>query len=75
VPDSKEPWLICVFREDSQALNFWRRAFAHLPFASVREALPSEDPDQHEFIVNDGPAEVDTARATNAGSTAGAGSA
>ncbi len=53
---SDEPWLICVFREDRQALAFWRRAFERLPFSSVREVLPSEDPDLHEFIVNDEPA-------------------
>lgn len=74
VLDSNEPWLICVFREDRQALDFWRRAFERLPFSSVREALPSEDPDLHEFIVNDGPAQVDAAgaAAAKAGSTAGA---
>ena len=53
VLDSDEPWLICVFRTDAQALGFWRRAFERLPFASVREESPSEDPDLHEFIVND----------------------
>lgn len=50
---SGQPWLICVFRNDAQALAFWRRAFERLPFASVREEVPSEDPDLHEFIVND----------------------
>lgn len=50
---SGEPWLICVFRRDRKALAFWRRAFERLPFSSVREALPSEDPEMHEFIVNE----------------------
>ncbi len=48
---SDHPWLICVFRADAQALRFWRRAFERLPFASVHEESPSEDPDLHEFIV------------------------
>lgn len=50
---SQEAWLICVFREDHGALAFWRSAFERLPFASVREILPSEDPELHEFIVNE----------------------
>ncbi len=58
VLDSSGPWLICVFRGDRQALDFWRRAFERLPFSSVREALPSEDPDLHEFIVNDVPVDA-----------------
>lgn len=64
--DSNEPWLICVFREDRQALGCWRRGFERLPFASVREVLPSQDPDRHEFIVNDEPAQVDAPAAAKA---------
>jgi predicted acetyltransferase len=65
VLDSHQPWLICVFREDRQALGFWRRSFERLPFSSVREVLPSEDPDLHEFIVNDvEPDAVETAAAS-----------
>lgn len=50
---SDEPWLICVFREDRAALAFWHSAFERLPFSSVRESLPPEAPDLHEFIVNE----------------------
>lgn len=50
---SDEPWLICVFREDQGALAFWRSAFERLPFSSVRESLPPEVPELHEFIVNE----------------------
>jgi predicted acetyltransferase len=51
VLDSDHPWLICVFRTDAQALSFWRKAFGRLPFSSVHEESPSEDPDLHEFVV------------------------
>jgi len=50
---SEEPWLICVFRKDQAALTFWRRAFERLPFSSVRESVPPEVLDLHEFIVNE----------------------
>jgi predicted acetyltransferase len=73
VLDLPQPWLICVFREDRQALDFWRRAFERLPFSSVREVLPSEDPDLHEFIVND--VATDAVGAAAAGGTACARSA
>lgn len=53
VLNSGHPWLICVFRADTQALAFWRRAFERLPFAAVHELVPSEDPDLYEFVVND----------------------
>ncbi|MEN0038788.1 MAG: GNAT family N-acetyltransferase [Cellvibrio sp.] len=51
--NSDHPWLICVFREDTNALNFWRNTFARLPFNSVRENLPPEIATLHEFIIND----------------------
>lgn len=54
VLESDQPWLICVFRTDAQALGFWRRAFERMPFGPVHEESPPEDPDLHEFIV--GPA-------------------
>ncbi|MET4683126.1 GNAT family N-acetyltransferase [Brevundimonas faecalis] len=50
---SNEPWLVCVFREDRQALAFWRAAFERLAFTSVREVLQPKDPELHEFIVNE----------------------
>ncbi|MGY5775079.1 GNAT family N-acetyltransferase [Rhizobium sp. LEGMi135b] len=50
---SDHPWLICVFRDDQQALSFWRSAFKRLPFFSVREVLPPGDPDLLEIVVNE----------------------
>ena len=51
---STQPWLIAVFRDDSEALAFWRSALKRLPFSSVREIVPPELPEFHEFVVNDG---------------------
>lgn len=53
VLESDEPWLICVFRNDLNALRFWERAFERLAFSSVRELLPAEYPELREFIVNE----------------------
>jgi len=53
VLDAGHPWLICVFRSDAKAKAFWTRAFERLPFATVHELVPSEDPEMHEYIVND----------------------
>lgn len=51
---SDRPWLIAVFRHDPDALAFWHRALARLPFASVREIDPPETPAFHEFVVQEG---------------------
>ena len=53
---SAKPWLIAIFREDLNALNFWRSAFKRLPFSSCREIVPPELPEFHEFVVNEGDA-------------------
>lgn len=50
---STQPWLIAVFRNDSQAEAFWRRAFERLPFSSCREIEPPELPEFYEFVVNE----------------------
>lgn len=50
---SSHPWLICIFREDHRALEFWERAFRRLPFASVREVVPPDVPELVQFVVND----------------------
>lgn len=47
------PWLICAFRADNKAVNFWRNVFERLPFDSVSENSPPEIADLHEFIIND----------------------
>ena len=51
---SSQPWLIAVFRDDVDALAFWRSAFERIAFTSVREVIPPELPEFHEFIVNEG---------------------
>jgi predicted acetyltransferase len=51
---SSQPWLIAVFRDDVDALSFWRSAFERLPFTSVREVEPPELPEFHEFVINEG---------------------
>jgi predicted acetyltransferase len=51
---SSQPWLIAVFRDDVDALAFWRSAFERIAFTSVREVVPPEFPQFHEFIVNEG---------------------
>lgn len=54
---SDHAWLICAFRDDQAARAFWARAFERLPFGSVREVIPSDVPQMHQFVVNDdGPA-------------------
>ncbi len=53
---SAQPWLIAVFRDDFNALSFWRSAFRRLPFRSVREVEPPELPGFFEFVVNEGDA-------------------
>ena len=49
---SSRSWLIAVFRDDRKALAFWRSAFKRLPFHSVREVVPPELPQFHEFVVS-----------------------
>ena len=72
VLDSGHPWLICVFRTDTRALGFWQRAFERLPFSSVHEEVPSENPNLHEFIVNETAGErVDGTAGDRAADTAG----
>lgn len=51
---SSQPWLIAVFRDDFNALSFWRSAFKRIPFTSVREVEPPELPEFCEFVVNEG---------------------
>lgn len=51
---STEPWLVAIFRDDLQALAFWRGAFERIPFSSCREIIPPELSQFHEFIVNEG---------------------
>ena len=49
--NSGRPWLIAVFRDDLQALAFWRRTFLRRPALSCREIDPPESPEFHEFVV------------------------
>jgi predicted acetyltransferase len=45
------PWLVAVFRADTQALKFWRSAFERLPFKGVREFEDAEQPEFYFFEV------------------------
>ena len=50
---SSKTWLIAVFRNDLEALRFWKGVFNRLPFSSYREIIPPELPEFHEFVVNE----------------------
>jgi predicted acetyltransferase len=45
------PWLVAVFRADTQALKFWRSAFDQLPFKGIREFEDAEQPEFYFFEV------------------------
>ncbi len=57
---SDHPWLVCVFRDDQRALDFWHRAFQRLPFSTVRQVVPPDVPEFVEFVVNDVALPVET---------------
>jgi predicted acetyltransferase len=53
VIDSHMPWLLAVFRRDTQAMYYWHSAFKRLPFRSVRAADDPLDDRFHLFVVNE----------------------
>ncbi|MGI0119275.1 GNAT family N-acetyltransferase [Zooshikella sp. RANM57] len=48
---SPETWHIAVCQQDRKAFDFWKHAFAKLPFKSVRQIDPPETEGFYEFIV------------------------
>ena len=53
VVNSSIPWLLAVFRKDTEALAFWKGVFAREAGLQYRENSPPEIQEFHEFIVNE----------------------
>lgn len=53
VVESRQRWLISVFRDDIEAARFWQSAFVRLPFRSIRPWVDETMPQFNFFIVNE----------------------